>query len=240
MLNYHTLKDRRREFLAATSLTPDEFAQLLPFFEAAYTHLYPPTQTMTGQPRQRRQGAGVKGALPTTAAKLLFILVFQKTNPLQTMHGLQFGLRQPQTNYWIHRLLPVLQQTLHDAGYAPERDPQRVADPALLGGAPELVIDGTERRRQRPHDPARQRAHYSGKKKTHTDKNMVLVHEPSQRVLYLGPTVPGSTHDKKAADAAAIRYPVNATLDKATGFQGYEPEGVLTYQPKKTRIANSA
>jgi hypothetical protein len=40
--------------------------------------------------------------------------------------------------------------------------------------------------------------------------------------------VAGKTHDKKAADAAAIAYPVNATLDKDTGFQGYEPASVQT------------
>jgi hypothetical protein len=28
------------------------------------------------------------------------------------MHGLHFGLSQPQTNYWIHRLLPVLRWAL--------------------------------------------------------------------------------------------------------------------------------
>jgi hypothetical protein len=41
-------------------------------------------------------------------------------------------------------------------------------------------------------------------------------------------------HDKKAADEASLTYPLNATLDKDTGFQGYEPEGVLTRQPKKS------
>src|SRR5689334_18852382 len=112
MLTYLTLKDRPREFLAATSLTPEEFAQLLPPFTAAYAQRYPPTLTSAGRPRQRRPGAGVHGALPTIADKLLFILVYQKTNPLQTMHGLHFGLSQPQTNYWLHRLLPVLQQAL--------------------------------------------------------------------------------------------------------------------------------
>jgi hypothetical protein len=30
--------------------------------------------------------------------RLLFILVYQKTQALQTMHGLQFGLSQPQAN----------------------------------------------------------------------------------------------------------------------------------------------
>ena len=49
----------------------------------------------------------------------------------------------------------------------------------------------------------------------------------------------GKTHDKKATDEADLLYPVNSTLDKATGFQGYEPAGVLTHQPKKSREARS-
>src|SRR5438105_3883808 len=35
--------------------------------------------------------------------------------------------------------------------------------------------DGTERRIQRPKDPTQQKSHYSGKKKGHTVKNVVLV-----------------------------------------------------------------
>jgi len=170
--------------------------------------------------------------------KLLFILVYQKTNPLQTMHGLQFALRQAQTNYWIHHLLPVLQHALTALGVAPERDASRVATSALaLEGAPDMAIDGTERRRQRPTDAAQQQEHYSGKKKTHTDKNILLVNEHTTKVIYLGPTVAGKKHDKKAADEGELAYPTNATLAKDTGFQGYEPAGVLTRQPKKKRKA---
>lgn len=83
-----------------------------------------------------------------------------------------------------------------------------------------------------------QKEHYSGKKKAHTDKNILLVNESTgkvlYKVLYLGATVAGSTHDKKAADAAGIVYPVGTVLDKDTGFPGYEPQGVLTRQPKKS------
>ena len=50
------------------------------------------------------------------------------------------------------------------------------------------------------------------------------------------PSPKALTYDeKKAADAAQIAYPINATLEKDTGFQGYEPAGVLTQQPKKNR-----
>jgi hypothetical protein len=234
------LQNRPREFLAATGLTLAEFEQLLPAFQAAYDHTYPPDHTLDGQARQRRAGAGAKGKLPSLADKLLFILVYQKTNPLQTMHGLQFNLSQSQTNYWLHRLWPVLHQALRDMGQAPERDASRVAtSPLALEGAPDLAIDGTERRRQRPTDASQQQEHDSGKKKTHTDKNLLLVNEHTDKVVYLGPTVAGKKHDKKMADEAQIPYPTNATLAKDTGFQGYEPAGVLTQQPKKNPKARS-
>src|SRR5712691_10432531 len=96
-----------------------------------------------------------------------FILVYQKTNPLQTMQALQFEMSQPQANYWIHQLLPLLQQALVALDLAPERDATRLAtSPLILEGAPAGAIDGTERRRQRPKDAQLQKEHYSGKKKT--------------------------------------------------------------------------
>ena len=157
MLSYNKLQNRPREFLAATGLTLAEFEKLLPVFQAAYDQKYPPDRTLDGQARQRRAGAGAKGKLPNWADKLLFILVYQKTNPLQTMHGLQFNLSQSQTNYWLHRLWPVLHQALRDMGQAPERDASRVAhSPLAREGTPDLAIDGTERRRQRPTDATQQ------------------------------------------------------------------------------------
>ena len=235
MLRYDHLKDRPHDFLAATGLTVAEFMLLLPAFEAAYEELYPRHLTATGQARQRRWGGGAHGQLASWEDKLLFILVYQKTYPLQTMQALHLGLRQPQTNYWIHRLLPVLRQALQALGMTPARDASQVATSPLTleGGVLELAIDGTERRRQRPQEATRQREHYSGKKKAHTDKNILVANETTGKVIYLGPTVAGKTHDKKAADEAALVYPVNATLDKDSGFQGYEPPGVCTRQPKK-------
>ena len=137
-------------------------------------------------------------------------------------------------------MLPVLQRAFAALGMAPERAASRVAtSPLALEGAPAMAIDGTERRRQRPTNAAQQREQYSGKKKTPTDKNLLLVNEHTHKVIYLGPTVAGKKHDKKAADEEEIASPTNATLDKDTGFQGYEPAGVLTQQPKKNPKARS-
>jgi hypothetical protein len=240
MLIYNELKNKPREFLAATGLKLDEFEKLLPAFQMAYGKKYPPELTQEGKTRQRQIGGGATGALPKIDDKLFFILVYQKTNPLQTMHGWQCGLSQPQAHDWMHRLLPVLPHALRDLGEAPERDARRVAtrDLARAGGSA-LTIDGSERRRQRPKAHATQNEHYSGKKKAHTDKNILLVNANTTKVVYLRPTVAGTTHEKKATDDAQIAYPHNATLDKDTGFQGYEPAGTQTRQPKKSPKAKS-
>lgn len=234
MLTYLELKKKPKEFLAATGLLVNEFEKILPVFHRKYTELLFPGKTCKGKPRQRKEGGGIKERLQTDEDKQLFILVYQKTYPLQTMHGLQFSLSQPQTNYWIHRLMPVLRESLAEMDMTPERDPMKVANHPLVSEiGPDLVIDGTERRRQRPKDAENQEEHYSGKKKTHTDKNIVLANTHSCKVVYLSPTEKGKKHDKKIADENAIKYPAGATLNKDTGFQGYEPQGVLTFQPKK-------
>lgn len=240
MLTYTGLKDHPTNFLAATGLTVAEFEQLLPAYQAAYAKQYPAQLTAEGKERQRRLGGGSKGVLQTDVDRLLFILVYLKTNPLQVMQGLHFGLSQAQANYWIHRLLPVVRAALNALALLPERDGQQVATSKLaLEGLPDLALDGTERRRERPKASEQQKTTYSGKKKTHTVKNIILVNETTGKVVYLGPTEPGSKHDKKATDEAGITYPTNAILDKDTGFQGYEPAQVLTRQVKKNPKARN-
>lgn len=160
MLTYQVLAKHPARLQALTTLRPDEFEALLPYFAEAYAATHSAERTDTNQPRQRKAGAGRKAKLGSLADKLLFILVYEKTHPLQTAHGLLFGLSQAQTNEWLHRLKPILVTALEHAGHAPARD-------QVTGPAQRLQIDGTERPRQRPQDPAQWRTHYSGKKTPH-------------------------------------------------------------------------
>jgi len=133
------------------------------------------------------------------------------------------------------RVLPVLHHALADLGRQPERDARRVVvHPLTWDGAPDVAMDGTARRRQRPVDPTKHQEHNRGQKKTHTATNLLLVTAHPRTVVSLGPTIAGTMPDKKAADEDQIVSPVNATLDKDTGCQGSEPVGVLTQQPQKT------
>ena len=235
MLTYAELKRNPRKCVALTGLTPKEFEVLLPAFTRAYAEHYPIEKTVSGKPRKRQAGGGRKGGLPEPEQKLLFVLVYQKAYPLQTLLGEVFELSQPRVNEWIHRLLPILKDALEDLGVLPEREPEHFAQSeARHGERPDLIIDGTERRRQRPKNPEKQAMAYSGKKKTHCDKNVGIVQAKSTRVGFLSQTYAGKTHDKKIVDTESLVYPRGSILSKDTGFQGYEPAGVQTRQPKKS------
>lgn len=166
---------------------------------------------------------------------MLFILVYQKTYPLQVVMGELFNLSQPSANQWLPRLWPILRSALAALGVKPERVGRKFAQAERETPEPhEYLIDGTERQRQRPKNPEKQALPYSGKTKTHSDKNVVIVTRRTTRVGYLSPTYAGKPQDKKIADQERIAYPRRTRLHKDTGFQGYEPTGAQTCQPKKS------
>src|SRR5207244_13575519 len=75
-----------------------------------------------GKPRtSRRYTTYTNCPLKAHQDRLLFILVYLKTNPLQVAHGIMFGLPQGKANQWIHVLLPVLRTALRQLGDAPSR-----------------------------------------------------------------------------------------------------------------------
>jgi hypothetical protein len=109
------------EFLDFTSLTLEEFQQLVPPFETAF-HARMAAWRMDGKPRTARRFAVYKNCpLLTPEDRLLFILVYLKTYPLQVVHGRLFGMVQGKANRWIHILLPALLAALRALGDAPAR-----------------------------------------------------------------------------------------------------------------------
>src|SRR4030095_9357179 len=112
---------RPTEFLDFTSLTLDEFQQLVPPFEAAYqAHLA--AWRLDGKPRTARRFTVYKNCpLPTPEDRLFFILTYLKTSALQVVQGRLFGMGQSKANQWIHMLLPVLLTALRTLGDPPAR-----------------------------------------------------------------------------------------------------------------------
>src|SRR5215470_1877176 len=120
-VRFTELQSHPIEFLDFTSLTLDEFQQLVPPFEAAF-HARMAAWRMDGQPRTACRFTVYKTCpLLTPEDRLLFILVSLKTYTLQVVHGRLFGMVQGKAHQWIHVLWPALLAALCALGDAPAR-----------------------------------------------------------------------------------------------------------------------
>ena len=120
-VRFAEVQSRPMEFLDFTSLTLDEFQQLVPPLEAAF-HAQMAAWRMDGKPRTARRFTVYQNCpLPTPEDRLLFILVYLKTYTLQVVHGRLFGMVQGKANQWIHVLLPALLAAQRALGDAPAR-----------------------------------------------------------------------------------------------------------------------
>jgi hypothetical protein len=225
MLSYDAVRQRPDHFLACTGLTVDEFDILLGSFSRAWDEYHQKNDVNSG---------GGKPKLPKVVDKLFFILFYYKVYPIQSAMRAIFGLSQSQVCTWIHTLSPVLKAALGIEKCLPERNPRKLKEALEACALHDFLIDGTERERQRPSNPSEQKDFYSGKQKAHTYNNIVIVSEHEQTIEYLSQTDEGTYHDKAICDDEQYEFPENSTLKKDRGFQGYEPENGLTYQPKKS------
>jgi len=120
-LRFSTIQTKPYELLDLSSLTLDEFQILVAPFDVAFQD-YMREWRLDGKPRTARSYTTYTNCpLPLAEDRLLFILVYLKTNPLQVAHGRMFGMPQNKANQWIHVLLPVLRTSLRSLGDAPAR-----------------------------------------------------------------------------------------------------------------------
>lgn len=178
---------------AVIGMTKEQFEGLLVQFEQELVTLR--NLDYQKRPRKRAPGAGRPAELATIKEKLFFILFYYKCYPTFDLAGLIFNLDRSNTKRWKDRLEIALERTLGAKQELPQRKISSIDE--FLRIFPEVtgfMIDGTERRIQRPKDAQDQKKYYSGKKKYHTVKNQVVA-TPDKRVHILTATTEGKQHD---------------------------------------------
>ena len=108
----------------------------------------------------------------------------------------------------------------------------QAGSPRPRTSVPPCAHDGTERRIVRPQDPPQQTACYSGKKKDHTVKNVLLVNA-LLLILFLSDTYGGRVHDKRIADATPYPLPARSRLFQDLGFLAFTLPQVASLMPTK-------
>jgi len=235
MINISKALKNNRILKSLTGLSIEKFKELVPYFETILNEENG-KRIENNRNRQRKAGGGSKPTLDSSEVKLFYILFYVKVYPTFDLAGFIFEVNRSQTNRWMHRLLPILEKALDRRVVLPKRKIENVE--AFIKSFPEvkdLFIDGTERRVQRSSEYKKQRLDYSGKKKAHTRKNLI-VNDEKRRIVLVTPTVKGSMHDKKIYDKYGLGdcIPNDVTQWVDTGFQGIQNEYDIDVQiPKK-------
>ena len=209
-------------------LSLKEYAALIPEFKRSRERV------LWAKPEQQRAvGGGRKSKLGEADGLLLFILFYLKVYPTFDLLGVFFELDRSECHRWVKKLLPVLEEVLRHRLVLPRRRLRNLAEfAAVFPGAREVMIDGTERRIQRPQCASTNRKHSTGKKKAHTRKTLVMS-DQQRRIGVLTRSQRGRRHDKKLADREDLLrlVPAQVTVLTDSGFQGAHHPGLR--QPSK-------
>jgi len=236
--NIERIISNKRLTSAVLGVTPDEFQTLLPDFSAGLFE--DREERYLELDRKRKPGGGKKGVLRTDAEKLFFILFYHKVYPTYDVLSLFYDCARSVPFKRQKQLSEILEKVLGKKLVLPKRQ-IRSTDEFFQAfpEAKEVFADGTERPIQRPKDKEKQKQNYSGKKKRHTRKNLVLT-DKKKRVGFLSKTIEGKKHDfailKEDVPPDVLPKDILKYLD--LGFLGFEKEypGSSVSMPKKKPI----
>lgn len=235
-MNIDRVLKNKRSTLALTGLTPEEFLNLLP----AFTEIWQKHKQRSRAKRKRKIGGGRKGFLKTIPEKMFFVLFYYKCYPTYDVMGFFYSCNRANAFRRQRQLSAVLEAALGKKLVLPKRQMRSVEDfLKAFPEAKEVFIDSTERPIQRPKNKERQKANYSGKKKRHTRKNLVIT-EKNRRIGFLSKTVEGKKHDftllKEQASPEHIPKKIKKHLD--LGFKGFDkqyPDHSISMPQRKPR-----
>ena len=239
MLNTERLLKNERLTLALTGLNSKEFLDFLPVFAKSWQE-NKIKQHILNSSGQRAIGGGRKGFLKSMSKKLFFILFYFKCYPTYDVLSFFFDCNRSNAFHRREELGMILEAALGKKLVLPERQMRSVED--FLKAFPEareVFIDGTERPTQRPKDKEKQKNKYSGKKKRHTTKNIVIT-DKNKRIGFLSKTANGKEHDftllKEYAPPNNMPPKIKKHLD--LGFKGFDkqfPDHKISMPKRKPR-----
>lgn len=234
-MNISKLARSPRAMKAMTGVSYEEFINLAPTFERVER-----TYRENKPNRMRKAGGGRKGHLKTAEDKLFYILFYVKTYPTFDIMSFFFGKGRGRSCEIAHFYLELLEKTLGEKIVLPARRIGSVEEfIRLFPEVRDVFPDGAERRIQRPKSAKQNKRYYSGKKKAHTRKNIIMTNE-NKRILLVSPTKPGRRHDKRLSDRISLieHIPKDVGIWADSGFQGIEqlhPNASVSRRRRKNR-----
>ncbi len=246
---YRKLSRKPQLFLSVTGMNLHQFHTLLPRFEHAYNKFERRRKrkvVVTGKKRQRRIGGGAQFA-NDLADRLLMLLFYYRLYLTQEFMTLLFRAENKSV---VCRAIQLMRPVFESVLPVPDKARQRILSLAdkeqkrrtkrigtvdeFREAYPELtfIIDGVEQPKRKPKAPRKRKSDYSGKKKRHTRKQLVIG-TPSGIIVDQSPSVGGRAHDFKVfKDDHAARSlceefkDYRVTIYGDSGFDGMSAMGL--------------
>jgi len=246
---YRKLARKPKLFLSVTGINLHQFQTLLPQFTEVSDKLEQKRKrkvVRTGQKRQRQIGGGARFN-NSMADRLLMLLLYYRLYLTQEFMTLLFKAENKSV---ICRSIQLMRPVFESVLPVPQRARQRILSLAdkeqkrrkkRIGNVeefrqayPELtfIIDGVEQPKRKPKKPEKRKSDYSGKKKRHTLKQLVIS-TPTGIIVDQSPAVGGRPHDFKVfKDDTAARSicqeftDYRVTLYGDSGFDGMKDLGL--------------
>jgi hypothetical protein len=246
---YHKLSRKPKLFLSVTGMNLHQFQRLLPQLTHAYDLFERRRKrkvVVTGKKRLRQVGGGAQfeNSLPD---RLLMLLLYYRLYLTQEFMTLLFKAEDKSVicrsiqsmRPVFESVLPVPEAARHRvlslADKEQKRRKKRIGSVEEFQKAyPELtfIIDGVEQPKRKPKAPKKRKSDYSGKKKRHTRKQIVIG-TPSGIIVDQSPSVGGRTHDFKvfkddhAARSICSEFKdYRVTIYGDSGFDGMSAMGL--------------
>ena len=256
---YHKLIRKPKLFLSVTGMNLHQFQTLLPHFAHAADKSEQQRKRQvvrTGKKRLRGIGGGAQFAnsLPD---RLLMLLLYYRLYLTQEFMTLLFKAEDKSV---ICRSIQLMRPIFETVLPVPEQARSRVLSLAdkeqkrrgkRIGSVeefrqayPELtfIIDGVEQPKRKPKAPKKRKSDYSGKKKRHTLKQIVIS-TPSGIIVDQSPSTGGRPHDFKVFKDDHLKRGISkefkdyrVTFYGDSGFDGMKKMGL----PLEVRLNEKA
>jgi hypothetical protein len=210
---YPKLSRKPKLFLSVTGINLHQFQRLLPQLTHAYDKFELRRKrkvVRTGKKRLRRIGGGAQfeNSLPD---RLLMLLLYYRLHLTQELMRLLFKAEDKSV---ICRSIQLMRPVFESVLPVPEQARRRILSLAdqeqkrrkkRIGSVEEFqkayreltfIIDGVEQPKRKPKAPAKRKSDYSGKKKRHTLKQLVIG-TPAGIIVDRSPSVGGRRDDFK-------------------------------------------
>ena len=234
MLTSQTRPSNDREWKGTTGLDSTSFEQLVLYSTEAYKILHGRSfaEAMMANPK------GKKARLQHLEDLIFYTLCILKSGITFDYVAFIYQFQQSSAHRQFTNGVDLLHYVLDVEGFLPLRSFDGVADfQKQMKHLNTIVIDATEQRIQRPQDYDEQRGNYSGKKKGHTVKAMIIS-SLDRYVWYVSQAYMGATHDYsllKTELEPGLGWFADLTVRVDLGYQGFAtdyPEAT-TFIPKK-------